>query len=484
MAMSDPSPTAGTDKNSGALSSSRPDSPSTTIPPPPRPGSPIRKKLQSTEDDDIPRTSSTASIPRQLPTIATPQILRKQSGLFANSTVQVQQQLQGEFVADDQSYDPSQAGERQELAQDDGEDDEDDEDEEQFAASGERRQLKYLLCGAVAGAVSRTCTAPLDRLKVLLQTQITPQPSSLTSPPPKPSTLAALKTSLANLRSASLAIYADGGLRSFWRGNGMNCVKIVPESAIKFYVFEQAKRAVAIFQGCDPDDPETNIGVHGRFVAGGIGGLASQFSIYPIETLKTRVMAATQARAMATHAAAVASREQRDSVMPSTAPAAPSTIPARSFATLSAPKPSTSLVVTTAREMWSEGGWRVHRSCHLRNPEIDVYARMHAPLVRDPHLHPPATPPVMWLLVFGTLSGSIGATAVYPLSLIRTRLQAQGTPGHPERYSGAMDAVRKTYAREGGRGFYKGLAPTLIKVIPAASISYVCYEGMKGVVGL
>src|SRR5689334_12806421 len=44
------------------------------------------------------------------------------------------------------------------------------------------------------------------------------------------------------------------------------------------------------------------------------------------------------------------------------------------------------------------------------------------------------------------------------------RLQAQGTPGHPERYTSAFDAVRKTYKKEGVLGFYKGLGPTLFKV--------------------
>ncbi|KAI9216616.1 mitochondrial carrier domain-containing protein, partial [Blastocladiella britannica] len=374
--------------------------------------------------------------------------------------------------------------------------------------------------------VSRTCTAPLDRLKVLMQTQVS-QPRSA----PR-SMAASIRASLGNLALATNAIYADGGVRSFWRGNGMNCVKIVPESAIKFYVFEQAKRAVAIFQGCDPDDPETNIGIAGRFVAGGAGGLCSQFSIYPIETLKTRVMAAT-------HATSVPSSSSRaslgsavttftSSTTTAAAPAATGStvprqvpprsaihlaaVPSRAMASLAAvaaspPRPvdPSGLIVSTARDMWREGGWRAffrglgpsligivpYAGIDLAMYETlkGTYARMHPPatpgaLSPEGYAAPPPTPPVMWLLIFGTISGSIGATAVYPLSLIRTRLQAQGSAGHPERYSGAMDVVRKTYQRESLRGFYKGLAPSLIKVIPAASISYACYEGMKTLVGL
>lgn len=68
------------------------------------------------------------------------------------------------------------------------------------------------------------------------------------------------------------------------------------------------------------------------------------------------------------------------------------------------------------------------------------------------------------LLAIGSISGSIGATCVYPLHLLRTRLQASGTPGHPQLYSSLFDVAVRTYKWDGCRGFYRGLVPTLAKV--------------------
>jgi solute carrier family 25 (mitochondrial phosphate transporter), member 23/24/25/41 len=73
-------------------------------------------------------------------------------------------------------------------------------------------------------------------------------------------------------------------------------------------------------------------------------------------------------------------------------------------------------------------------------------------------------PGVLALLAFGSVSGSVGATSVYPLNLVRTRLQASGSSGHPQRYTGIWDVTTKTYQTEGWRGFYRGLFPTLAKV--------------------
>lgn len=73
-------------------------------------------------------------------------------------------------------------------------------------------------------------------------------------------------------------------------------------------------------------------------------------------------------------------------------------------------------------------------------------------------------PGALAILAFGSISGSIGATSVYPLNLVRTRLQASGSPGHPQQYTGVWDVVSKTMSTDGLRGFYRGLFPTLAKV--------------------
>lgn len=86
--------------------------------------------------------------------------------------------------------------------------------------------------------------------------------------------------------------------------------------------------------------------------------------------------------------------------------------------------------------------------------------------------------------MIGATSGAFGASVVYPLNVVRTRLQTQGTVMHHYTYTGIWDVYQKTIQREGYRGLYKGLTPNLLKVAPALSITWIVYENSKKFLGL
>jgi len=69
-------------------------------------------------------------------------------------------------------------------------------------------------------------------------------------------------------------------------------------------------------------------------------------------------------------------------------------------------------------------------------------------------------------LVAGAIAGVIGGSITFPLDTIKTRLQnnAKGE------YQGIVDVIRKTYAREGVRGFYKGLPAVMVGITPEKAI--------------
>lgn len=61
---------------------------------------------------------------------------------------------------------------------------------------------------------------------------------------------------------------------------------------------------------------------------------------------------------------------------------------------------------------------------------------------------------------------------------IAFRMQAQRSSAGTT-YHGMTEVFRRTFEHEGFRGFYKGIFPNLLKVIPSASITYVLYENIK-----
>ena len=79
-------------------------------------------------------------------------------------------------------------------------------------------------------------------------------------------------------------------------------------------------------------------------------------------------------------------------------------------------------------------------------------------------------------LVFSGLSKVFAGSITYPYQVIRARLQ---TYDAGIMYTSARDVVRKVLKREGVRGFYKGLGPNLLRVVPSNCVTFLVYENVR-----
>eukprot|EP00759_Apiculatamorpha_spiralis_P043635 PhF_6_TR40923/c0_g1_i1/m.61903/K14684/SLC25A23S; solute carrier family 25 (mitochondrial phosphate transporter), member 23/24/25/41 len=269
------------------------------------------------------------------------------------------------------------------------------------------------IAGGIAGAFSRTATAPLDRLKLILQHQTHNHKTTIPE----------------GLRS----IYREGGLRGFFRGNGTNCVKIAPETAVKMSVFEYLKENYCQTKG-HPTGVE-------RFMCGSAAGIASQVFVYPFELVKTRLALAP----------AGTYKGIADCMM--------KTVQADGY-----------------RGLYKGSFVSMCGIIPYAGIDLSVYAFLRD-TYRDVHGHQPSG---MLVLGFGSLSGMLGQFVTYPLALVRTRLQVQGMAGsdHHE-YNGMVDCFQKTVRNEGVKGLYRGLVPNLLKAVPAVALSYQMYEFLR-----
>uniref|UniRef100_A0A8C1HCN0 Solute carrier family 25 member 23a n=1 Tax=Cyprinus carpio carpio TaxID=630221 RepID=A0A8C1HCN0_CYPCA len=281
---------------------------------------------------------------------------------------------------------------------------------------------RQLMAGAVAGSVSRTGTAPLDRLKVFLQVH-------------------GQSSDKGNMWRGLRAMVKEGGLTALWRGNGINVLKIAPETAIKFLAYEQIK---CLMRGRNEGG---TLKVQERFVAGSLAGATAQTVIYPMEVLKTRL---TLRKTGQYSSVADCAKQilQKEGVLAFYKGYLPNMLGIIPYAGIDL------AVYETLKNAWLQ-----------RHTE------------GSPH------PGVLVLVGCGTVSSTCGQLASYPLALIRTRMQAQASvKGAPQ--LSMLTLFRSIVAQEGVVGLYRGIAPNFLKVIPAVSISYVVYEHMRKVLGV
>jgi solute carrier family 25 (adenine nucleotide translocator) protein 4/5/6/31 len=128
--------------------------------------------------------------------------------------------------------------------------------------------------GGVSGAVSKTITAPIERVKLIIQTQDA-NPKIVSGEVPRYS----------GIGNCFSRVYSEQGLGAFWRGNLTNCIRYFPTQAFNLAFKDSIKAQFPKF------NPKTEFlpffGVN--LASGGLAGAGSLCVVYPLDYARTRL---------------------------------------------------------------------------------------------------------------------------------------------------------------------------------------------------
>ncbi|KAL2132367.1 hypothetical protein VTI74DRAFT_3908 [Chaetomium olivicolor] len=293
----------------------------------------------------------------------------------------------------------------------------------QFRSAISEPVVAAFCAGGVAGAVSRTVVSPLERLKILFQVQSAGRDAYKLS-----------------VTKALAKMWREEGWRGFMRGNGTNCIRIVPYSAVQFGSYNFYKR----FFERHPGDSLTPLS---RLTCGGIAGITSVTFTYPLDIVRTRL-----------------------------------SIQSASFAELGErPKKLPGMWQTMVMMYRTEGGFlALYRGIVPTVAGVAPYVGLNFmtyEFVRQYlTLEGEQNPSAGRKLVAGAVSGAVAQTCTYPFDVLRRRFQINTMSGMGYQYKSLADAVRVIIAEEGFRGLYKGIIPNLLKVAPSMASSWLSFE--------
>jgi solute carrier family 25 (adenine nucleotide translocator) protein 4/5/6/31 len=285
--------------------------------------------------------------------------------------------------------------------------------------------------GGVSGAVAKTCTAPIERVKLIIQTQDA-----------NPRIQSGEVARYNGIVDCFRRVRSEQGFKSFWRGNFTNIIRYFPTQAFNFAFKDKIK---TLFPKASPKTE------FGKFFAinmasGGLAGAGSLMLVYPLDYARTRL-------------ASDVGTGKRD------------------FKGLGDCLWKTA---TTTKKgplaLYNGFGVSVVGIIPYRGVYFGVFDTMKE---KNPYRSRGGVVTILSTFAIAQTSAILAGYASYPFDTVRRRLQMQSEkPRELWKYNNTMDCFGKILRNEGATAFFKGAGANALRTVGAALV-LVLYDQLR-----
>eukprot|EP01002_Notosolenus_urceolatus_P005400 NODE_2436_length_1117_cov_100.552434_g2022_i0.p1 GENE.NODE_2436_length_1117_cov_100.552434_g2022_i0~~NODE_2436_length_1117_cov_100.552434_g2022_i0.p1 ORF type:complete len:299 (+),score=96.74 NODE_2436_length_1117_cov_100.552434_g2022_i0:86-982(+) len=296
------------------------------------------------------------------------------------------------------------------------------------------QMLTDLLIGGTAGAISKTIMAPVERIKLLLQTQSS-----------NPEVISGRVQPYKGIGDCFTRVSKEQGPKAFWRGNLVNCLRYAPQQGSALAFNDAINKAMPAYN--HNTDFWKSFGT--KLFAGGLAGAIANTICYPFDFARTRLAS-----------------------------------------DLKVGKPQFAgifdCLAQTVRKQGVTGlytGWSVTVAGAFvyRAGQLGCFKQIQD---FNPYKHDKGMIGVFSSFLAVTAARTVVMPFNYPFDTVRRRMMLESEKPKAEKlYKGSFDCFFKVLKAEGFAGMYKGMIPELFRGV-GGSVVIVAYDRIKAIWGL
>jgi solute carrier family 25 (adenine nucleotide translocator) protein 4/5/6/31 len=286
-----------------------------------------------------------------------------------------------------------------------------------------------LLVGGTAGAIAKTTMAPVERVKLLMQTMDS-----------NPDVLSGKVKRYASIGDCFVRVYNEQGFAAFWRGNLVNCLRYAPQQGSALAFNDTLNNLFPAYDSKKQFWQSLAV----KLTSGGLAGALANTICYPFDFARTR-LASDLGKG----------KGQFNGIWHCIS----STVKSQGLTGL-----YTGWTVTVMGAFVYRAG---QLGCFKQIQDLNPYKDDRGAI--------------------GAGSAFLAVTAArtvvmpfnYPFDTVRRRMMLQSEKPVSERvYKGSIDCFKKVLASEGLKGMYKGMVPELFRGV-GGSLVIVAYDRIK-----